>query len=126
MDLGQALYQNLTRGYSFFGRLPAEDLVRAWAVHGRDITEHWIQEHPGTRPYGWWLCVGIPKYGERPIVKAVVSGEIEKPHGFRHTDIYGGPDFEPYQEPEEEFLERHGVLTKDEKRALAESDSAQW
>ena len=56
----------LRTGLTFFHPRPTREILsQAWKESGDEILTAWIEEHPGTRPFGWWLFVGVPTYGER-------------------------------------------------------------
>lgn len=96
------------------------DILRhAWETHRAEVLAKWASEHPaGTRPFGFWLFEAVPQYGERPTTPR--WNEFCEPyrerwlkHGILHTNT-----FPPSQEPEVDFLRRHGLLTPGEIRRL--------
>ena len=98
----------------------------AWQMHGETILKEFVQEHPGRRPFAWWVLV---HKRERPIIRRPPEGE-ERLRG--HHTRYGyfsthvlllAPDWGPLQEPEEEYLARLKLLSKEEIAALRESES---
>lgn len=36
-------------------RPDAPEAVPAWATWGESITAEWIEQHPGSRPFAWWV-----------------------------------------------------------------------
>jgi hypothetical protein len=78
-------------------------------MHRARLLPQWIAENPGTRPFAWWRFVGVPKFGERPIVPDAEMTEADldawRLHGILHTST-----IPPLQEDETAFLRRHGVL----------------
>jgi hypothetical protein len=101
----------------FGGNLEA--FKAAWELHGPEILEEFIRDHPGKRPFACWLLVHKK---ERPVVdnswpttgegKAVMRQEHTH-YGFFHTDYHP-----PIQEAEANYLARHGLLTDEERRIL--------
>jgi len=112
---------HLLHGRGFFHDDFADDadMRQAWEECGDELTEEFIDEYPGHRPFAWWLFEGVPKYGERPIIPGwlgdrpeVAKRSREQTHGVLHTG-WNYPGHEN-QEPEWEFLHRHGVIDDDE------------
>jgi hypothetical protein len=95
------------------------ELMRlAWEIHGEDVLADFIAEHPGRRPFAWWL---FDHGKERPIVAdwptwtpEVLASHRSDTYGFLHTEIFGGRSMEPLQEPETDYLRRLGLLTESE------------
>ncbi len=51
------------------------------------IMETWIEHHPGSRPFGWYLSVGVPQFCRRLVqqfVPIVREGWLQV-HGILHT-----------------------------------------
>jgi hypothetical protein len=131
-------YDHLANGWTYFsqGYASREDAELAWEIHGDAIMESYVKEHPGRRPFGWWL---FQHRKERPIVgKSFEPDEIANMRrnirlnadhfGFLHTSIFAWPDgktLEYLQEPERDYLERHGLLSDEELEALAAFDAAE-
>ena len=121
-ELDEEQVRHLSEGFHFFGGFSDKTtFLEAWQIHGAWITEKWIVERPGTRPFGWWLARGE----ERPIVNRFMSDEAiqlkrdDPEHfGFLHSHIFGGRGMLPLQEDETDYLERHGLLTEADIEAL--------
>src|SRR5262249_43497698 len=110
-----------------------EDFEAAWRLHGEGLLEEWIEAHPGTRPFAWWL---LDHGKERPVVAPwATTEEVRRPRAepgrfhFLHTEVYSGrrPDgrLQPLQEPEDEYLERLGLLGEDELAQVCEQRAAE-
>jgi hypothetical protein len=84
--------RHLTHGRPFFGgfRDDRERFEQAWAAHGETITADYIAQHPGRRPFGWWL---LTHKQERPIVgewmslERIAAERKREPFGFLHGGI---------------------------------------
>jgi hypothetical protein len=112
--------------WDLFGQLPTrDDFEQAWLIHGEKLTAAFVQENPGMRPFGWWL---IDHGIERPVVgQQWFTDEYREKlraqgYGYLHTHAYGGPNFEPYQEEEQDYLFRHGLLTVAEMEQLMQNE----
>jgi len=95
-----------------------ELLREAWEVTRDVILPEWTAERPGTRPFAWWK---FDHKQERPIVNewpGFVRDGFTR-HGFLDTDLHSGRGERPMQEPECDYLDRNGLLTNAERRALA-------
>src|SRR5262249_14989647 len=123
-ELGVDQRQELETGIPFATGCRGDLLAfrSAWAIHGEQVTEEYVRESPGRRHFAWWL---LTHGRERPIVadwadRAWVEawGREENAIAYLHTSIFGGRGFEPFQEPEESYLDRCGLLTAEERRAL--------
>ena len=88
----------------------------AWAELRDELMPAFIAEHPGQRPYAWWLF-------DSPGRRERIDG---KPHPHDHPGypthlkklIFGKPscfsthdESEAEYEDEEDYLRRHGLLT---------------
>jgi hypothetical protein len=113
---------HLTRGSFFFDGIPDRaDFEAAWEEHGERLLAEWVEEHPGTRPFAWWL---LDHGEERPVTadgpnaagwEAAARAEAKRHRfGFLHTDFIPA-----LQEPEEDYLRRLGLLSANEEAALA-------
>jgi hypothetical protein len=110
-------------------------VVLKWAEHKGTLLAEWTEAHPGTRPWVWWEldsprlpAVGDGHYddGKRPEPRQRVGGTGGEP---THSGVtFGLPsgwcddDFDPSDPPTYEsqasYLDRHGLLTEAERRAL--------
>jgi hypothetical protein len=118
--LDPELKRTLLYGTPFFG-LPDLEIVRqAWQEHGEDLLAEWIEERPGSRPFAWWLFEAIPKHGERRTLPGFPEEYRDNWLTFDilHTDV-----FPAMQESEEEYLDRHGLLSVEERRLLKTKQS---
>lgn len=142
------VYQLLS-GHDFFGSaFGRDDLVsrcdlgamrEAWRELRAGLLADWIAEHPGTRPYAWWTF-DAPERRRRidgqphPFDNAERIAKVE--HWRRdYPDVagreacklyYGMPvclmtrdDFDAEYESEADYLDRLGLLTDNERAALA-------
>ena len=110
-----------------------EDLTTYEAVWNRskdELLPEWIAEKPGTRPLPWWL---FDHGNERPVINPMQpesEAAARREHtyaGFLHTSILHGygarkGEMHPFQEPEEDYLERLGLLSYAEREALESDD----
>jgi hypothetical protein len=95
----------------------------AWQVHGEELLEEFVAENPGQRPFAWWV---LEHKKERPIADSHEPYGAEwaqhlrekNMFGYLHGNAFGGRDFTPLVEPEENYLDRHGLLTNEERRVL--------
>jgi hypothetical protein len=98
------------------GKTTREEFDALWESHGEELTREWIEAHPGTRPFGWWLARGE----ERPVV---AEGPVARSAKFAHTFGFfheeAGFNRHGVQEPQASYLRRHGLLSAAEIRALA-------
>jgi hypothetical protein len=112
-------FRHLTLGNHWFGGCRTkEELVSTWHRHRDLILPAFVETFPGYRPFGEWLAVLIPKYGERQLVDV----DQERAQACRETWHFGAlhTHFLPaLQEREETYLRHHGLLTAEEKKALA-------
>ena len=112
----------LAHGSSFFGQETAEDIRDAWEEHGEWLLEAWVGVHPGSRPFGWYLCIGVPEFGERRLICEMTP---EYRRNSSHHGVLNKFTISPMQEPEEAYLRRHGQLSDDEEAALARGEGVQ-
>jgi hypothetical protein len=102
---------------------------KVWEQTKAELLPEWIAKHPGTRPLPWWL---FDHKKERPVLHPMASqteAVVRKQHtylGMLHTSILhghgSGGEMWPFQEPEEEYLERLGLLSDSEVEALEDDD----
>jgi hypothetical protein len=101
-------------GFTLLAGFVDRDMMEdAWQAHRPRLLREYIAQKPGRRPLAWWLFEGVPRYGERPVIREVrpeyLEREREQTHGLLHTHTHL-----PIQEPEADFLRRHGVLSRAE------------
>jgi hypothetical protein len=99
----------------------------AWKYHGVEILAEYIAAHPGRRPWPWWVW----DHGqERPIVNPMgAEQELQAREqytifgvlvcGIEHGHGAAPGEMHPWLEPEEEYLERMGLLTDGERKILS-------
>jgi len=94
-----------------------------WREFGPGIMEQWARENPGTRPWAWWEFDAPDR--RRCIEGRDVLADPGRPAHLRKTS-FGVPvcwtpeemrDPSTY-ESETDFLERHGLLTPEEKALI--------
>lgn len=94
---------------------PSIDVLReAWAYYGDAITVEWIEQQPGTRPFGWWLFYGVPKYGERRTTQWWKPCHEEYRANHCKYLILDTHYFPRCQEHERDYLRRNGEITDEE------------
>lgn len=102
----------------------------AWQEHGQTITEAWVLEHPGTRPWAWWA------FDATEARRCVVGADLLMPKrvptdwAFVWKQDWGVPAFVqsrplgyvglPAVESEAAYLARLGLLGVAERTALAD------
>ena len=109
------------------------DAAKLWAEHGPEVTAAWIKAHPGTRPRCWWRF-SAPRHPEQhphrfwPAIdpRRHVGGPGEVDDSPTCAE-FGIPRFryqeKPFSKPtmiesQTAYLDRHGLLTADERRRL--------
>lgn len=100
----------------------------AWREHGAAITAAWILEHPGTRPWGWWVYAAWE--GRRCVAGAELLVPKQAPTDWDWVwrESFGVPAFRqsrpcgyrglPAVESQAEYLDRLGLLGVEEQAAL--------
>ena len=117
-ELDPDLRRDLETGHSFFERYETiEDMRAAWNAVGDELTNEFIRQHPGTRPFAWWI---LEHKQERPINpdggaddKHLAQLRREARFGFLDTRIWLSRLI-PIQEDQTFYLQRSGLLTDDE------------
>ena len=112
----------------FSGFKTRERFAEAWELTRETIMCDYVAKHPGRRPFAWWLC---DHKQERPIIPQMLGGEPltrerllswdsrhKEYFGFVHTRTY--PAFQEY---EEDYLERLGLLEPWEIQRLREMEA---
>jgi len=116
------------RMYLLTGRFPGDDFRHyvegapdvqrdaeaAWQVVGAALTADWVAEHPGSRPFAWWLFQAPELRRERPGRVAALCKQFgwqSVPADFRGPR-YGmaNPRFPELYETETEYLARLNLL----------------
>jgi hypothetical protein len=102
-----------------------EDLAVAWEIHGERILAEWKDSHdPGTRPFAMWAVELVPEFGPRtttPRYEELLRQypRVYGPGGdWHHFGILHSRTDPPFQEPEAEYLKRHGLLSFEEQAEL--------
>ena len=95
--------------------LPDEDAIEAeihrlWKLHCREVTKHFIEKFPGTRPELWWRH-NTPGGAGRPIVRPS-NGTTEDTIRFQ----------EERRVADLRFLLQHKLLTKKEQALIVAED----
>ena len=132
--LTEALLFGRDWGGHLFGFLQPdfERWASVWKFHRRTLLAAWIAEHPGTRPWSWWLA-------EAPAPRRVRRGANVPAHLV--DDLIAPPDWRtheawshgasciahllPFFEDELEYLRRHKLLAKGEAQAAAKAARAE-
>lgn len=52
-----------------------EKLLRLWQAHRDKILAGWIEEHPGTRPWVWWVVARVLGMERRPFPGGRIESE---------------------------------------------------
>jgi hypothetical protein len=103
------------------------DIEEWWSHDGEQITADWIEKHPGTRPWPFWV---FDVDEERPIINPDRDPGIDRAmrrdtfFGVLHTGIMTairtpeGLVSVPWQEPEAHYLASHGLLADAERAIL--------
>jgi hypothetical protein len=111
-------------GWVFFEGLPDLKAFReAWKRYRHEILPAFIREHPGRRPFAWWL---LEHRKERPIVDNRPDAKDREKRerqerrnrrcfGYLHTHFIPA-----LQEDETEYLARKRLLTAEERKLLLE------
>jgi len=100
-----------------------------WAEHGAALLARWIAEHPGERPWAWWIatapsprqCLTDPGHHVRePAAWPGLAYMWRLHRGIPLLDQVG--HFTVAFESQAAYLDRHGFLGADERLALDEAD----
>lgn len=122
-ELNQSLECELLHGRPLLPFLGLEfdddDLMfRAWQLHREQLLPVWIDQRPGTRPFAWWKFEAVPKYGERRTTDYWRRNHEQHREQFLKHGILDTCTIPAMQEDEQEYLQRHGLLTDEEQRWL--------
>lgn len=99
---------------------------KVWKALGAELLERWIAENPGTRPFAWWLF-DAPEPRRRMLtgpkvlwVDSLTCPPNARKWWFGVPACTSGGDHEQkiVFESQAAFLERHGLLTEAERKAL--------
>jgi hypothetical protein len=122
-----------------------EALKTLWSENRKHLVKQWRKAHPGKRPFGWWKYeapeprdrvrgIGAELHKCTPIGQVYEFGIPTMFLDDFHTEIVERcgktlADYEfyddnnpPAYEAQATYLERHGLLTPDEKRRLKPKD----
>jgi hypothetical protein len=116
-SLDEDQIRDLLYGEGWFeGFTDATAMKRAWELHREVLREAWSKDNPpGTRCFAEWCFEIVPKHGERRTTEHFpehLRGKLLR-HGILHTRTWPA-----FQENEGEYLQRHNLLTQQEKRKL--------
>ena len=112
----------LRTGADYFDEFPEADRQQAWNELRKEIMQQWLTEHPGLRPFSWWLF-DIPKGTRRQRLDGRHPHDDPRyslskqlffgcPQCLRECDIGG------IYESQEAYLRRHSLLSGAELRVL--------
>jgi hypothetical protein len=106
------------------------DEIRArWAEHGAGLLADWIREHPGTRPFAWWILEATePRRVLEGAAHVLPAGpawwEPDWRGHFGVPAVEQSGRFVVVVESEPAYLERLGLLARGERRRLAAENFA--
>ena len=110
------------------------DAVReAWQALRDELLPQYIREHPGQRPFAWW-AFDAPENGRRKMLRGPARLAIDGPTAspvmrtrwsFGTPSVFSGGDYrQPILfESQPAFLDRHGLLTDEEREALGDFET---
>jgi hypothetical protein len=96
--------------------LTEAELKAVWSELRDELLAEHVREHPGSRPWAWW-------YWEAPESRQQVAdgpSAVGKETWFGMPRCYDGVPPDGMYESEAAYLERLGLLNKEERRRLAE------
>jgi hypothetical protein len=103
------------RGYFAHLELSDEDFPEAWELHRDALRAEWAANNPpGTRCFAEWLLEIVPKFGERPTNEYWTPMHEHYRNNWLTRGILHLDDGMGMQEPEHEFLFRHGIVDQAE------------
>lgn len=117
--LSDDLRRCLEKGYAFYTKYTKAELEAAWREHGDTITKEWITVMPGTRPFAAWLFELVPQHGERRTTEHWTAEHERHRQNWTTYGILHTLTIPALQEPEVDYLARHGLLRAQERRLLA-------
>lgn len=109
--------------FDFNGGRDVEAIRVCWEEHREHVLEDFINEHPGERPWAWW------KFDSRePRRQLAGAAWLEECPEWGKELVDGVPRVAPPLDPDNpveyesqaDYLERLGLLTVQERHALAE------
>lgn len=110
-DLTDDLRRELEKGRAFFEGFPdRESMETCWNQVRDELLPIWIAEHPGYRPFAWWL---FDHQKERPILAPWATDEFIARHraqsnyGFIFGDVWCGCHL---MQNETAYLHENGLL----------------
>lgn len=140
LTLGRLALRALLDGVCFFEFDDEEHRRQTWEKHRDAILAEWIELHPGTRPWAWWEYDRPDDLRRRIHLPDELLTQFQDTQGVRlERDEAANPGKwywtkdpphwgipQPFGngsdlfEAESDYLERHGLLTRAERRALEE------
>ena len=111
---------------AFVFQFDGKEQTAFWKANRKQILKDFIADHPGQRPYFWWML-------DAPEPRKRVKGTaVEKEHHETMAYYYGVPSNDTFYElgidkerikeadfeSELEYLKRLNLLTKEEKKLL--------
>ena len=92
-----------------------DEFTEAWDVVRDEVLERWIAKNPGSRPFAWWR---VDHGQERPIVGDGLMFPGNEIQGMRnnnrHWQTFAYLWNFSYLMPQPEYLERRGLISRDE------------
>jgi hypothetical protein len=111
--------EQLERGRPFFaGFASVEHMQEAWQQHRTAILAEWAKHSLGRRPFSMWLFELVPEYGERLTTRWWTPEHEANREAWLTMGILHLNTVPPCQEYEWQFLERHNLLTPQERKAV--------
>ncbi len=112
----------LETGNDWFDELADADRLQAWKDLRKEIMPQWLQNHPGTRPFAWWLF-DMPEGSRRDCVNGRhpfddPSYSLEKKLWYGKPAFLRECDMRLKYESEASFLRRLSLLTAAELKFL--------
>jgi hypothetical protein len=112
----------LETGLDWFDELPEADRQQAWQELRKEILQQWLTEHPGLRPFSWWLF-DMPKGTRRQRLDGRhphddPSYSLEKKLWYGLPQYQRPCDLQTLYESESSYLARLSLLTVRELASL--------
>jgi hypothetical protein len=105
------------------------EIAALWARHGASLLQDWVAEHPGCRPFSWWVVVASEP---RRVLRGVELLAPRPTREDRWRSRFGGPFFVqakpadfigfPTIESEVRYLDRLGLLAGAERARVEPGD----